>query len=230
MRRLNACALAFTLAAIAVAVQFDGPAVTVGWAAEGAAAAWVGLRVGSLWLQYGGLALWGLAVLRLTEGYFDTPAGFVAILNVRALTTAFLVVLSYVLAWMFHVHRETVRNGERTRAMLHVIASALTMLWITAEVGSYWDIRYETPQAHLYEQLILSLAWGLYGAVLIVLGMRRGYAPDRYIGITVLAVTVLKVFFYDLWELGGIYRVIGFIAFGVLLVAVSYLYQRRKRS
>jgi uncharacterized membrane protein len=40
--------------------------------------------------------------------------------------------------------------------------------------------------------------------------------------------TILKVFFRDLWELGGIYRVIGFIGFGVVLVAVSYLYQRRR--
>ena len=47
---------------------------------------------------------------------------------------------------------------------------------------------------------------------------------------TVLAVTVLKVFFYDLWELGGIYRVIGFLGFGVLLVLVSYLYQRRRQD
>ena len=31
--------------------------------------------------------------------------------------------------------------------------------------------------------------------------------PVRYVGMTILAITVLKVFFYDLWELGGIYRV-----------------------
>jgi uncharacterized membrane protein len=89
-------------------------------------------------------------------------------------------------------------------------------------------VRYNVPQAYLYEQLNLSLAWAVYGAFLIVLGMRRSYAPDRYIGITVLGVTALKVFFSDLWELGGIYRVIGFLVFGVLLVAVSYLYQKRK--
>jgi uncharacterized membrane protein len=102
------------------------------------------------------------------------------------------------------------------------------MAWITAEVRSFWDVRYESPQAHLYEQLNLSLAWGIYGALLIVAGMLRQYAPDRYIGITVLAITILKVLFYDLWELGGIYRVVVFLASGVLLVAVSYLYQRKK--
>jgi uncharacterized membrane protein len=75
---------------------------------------------------------------------------------------------------------------------------------------------------------MLSLAWGVYGAALIVIGMRWGHALARYIGMAVLGVTAVKVFFYDLWELGGIYRVIGFIGFGVLLVLVSYLYQRRR--
>jgi uncharacterized membrane protein len=131
---------------------------------------------------------------------------------------------------LFKRYADAASDAGRTRAGLHLVASIVTMLWITAEVGSYWEVRSDTPQAYLYQQLNLSLAWGIYGAVLIVSGMRRAYAPDRYIGITVLAMTILKVFFYDLWELGGIYRVIGFIGFGVLLMAVSYLYQRRKSA
>jgi uncharacterized membrane protein len=78
--------------------------------------------------------------------------------------------------------------------------------------------------------MLLSLGWGLYGAALIAFGMWRQYAPLRYIGIVIIAVTSLKVFFYDLWELGGIYRVIGFVGFGLLLVLVSYLYQNRRRA
>ena len=49
---LNAAALAFTLAALGVAVQFDGPAVVIGWAAEGAAAVWMGLRAPNVTFQY----------------------------------------------------------------------------------------------------------------------------------------------------------------------------------
>ena len=56
---LNAAALAFTLAALGVAVQFDGPAVVIGWAAEGAAAVWMGLRAPNVAFQYGGLAVVG---------------------------------------------------------------------------------------------------------------------------------------------------------------------------
>ncbi|MGH9174474.1 MAG: DUF2339 domain-containing protein, partial [Vicinamibacterales bacterium] len=225
---LNAAALAFTLAALGVAVQFDGPAVVIGWAAEGAAAVWIGLRVLSVPFQYGGLVLWGFAVLKLSEGYFDTPANFVAILNVRSLSTFFLIALAYAMAWMFE--RDESAQGSRIRAALHVAASFLSLMWITAEIRSYWDMRDETPQAFLYEQMVLSLAWGAYGAALIAVGMRWRYPVARYIGITVIAVTVLKVFFYDLWELGGIYRVIGFIGFGVLLVLVSYLYQKGRQE
>ena len=223
---LNAAALAFTLAAIGVAVQFDGPAVVVGWAAEGAAAVLMGVRAPSIPFQYGGLLLWALAAIRLVERYSSTPTNFVAIFNARSLATIFLIVLAYVMAWLFQRHDRA--RSATTRTVLHVAASLLTLLWITQEIGSYWDVRETSAQAYLYEQMMLSLAWGVYGAALIVIGMKWGNPLARYIGMSVLGVTVLKVFFYDLWELGGIYRVIGFIGFGVLLVLVSYLYQRRR--
>jgi uncharacterized membrane protein len=162
------------------------------------------------------------------EGFFETPANFTMLLNARAFATLFVVVLGYCLAWLFN--RSDATAAGRIRAALHVTASALTVMWITAEIESYWEVRADRAQAFLYQHVMLSLTWGLYGALLIALGMRRRYAPVRYIGITILAVTVLKVFFYDLWELGGIYRVIGFLGFGILLVLVSYLYQKRKTT
>jgi uncharacterized membrane protein len=223
---INAAALACTLVAIGLAVQFDGPAVTIGWAAEGAAVAWVGLRAANLTFQYGGLALWLLAVVRSGDGYFDTPVSFTTLLNARAAASLVVIVLGYALAAFFKRSQATV--AETIRTALHVACAVISLMWITAEITSYWDLRPDRLQAYLYRQMMMSLGWGLYGAGSIVVGMRRGYAPMRYIGMAVLAVTVLKVFFYDLWELGGIYRVIGFLAFGVLLVLVSYLYQRRR--
>lgn len=223
---LNAAALAFTLAALGVAVQFDGPAAVIGWAAEGAGAVWMGARAPSVPFQYGGLLLWALAALRLSEDYFETPANFVALFNARSLSTLFVVALGYVMAWL--LGRHALEKLVRPWTTVHIATSFLSLMWITAEIQSFWDVRLNMPQAYLYKQMMLSLAWGIYGAALIVFGMRWGHALARYVGMTVLAVTVLKVFLYDLWELGGIYRVCGFIGFGVLLVLVSYLYQRRK--
>jgi uncharacterized membrane protein len=225
---LNALALTFSLIAIGIAVQFDGAPVVMGWAAEGAAIAWLGVHHRNRAFQFGGFVLWILACLQLVDGFYETPAAFTIIYNWRTLATLFVLACGYVLAW--RVSLSSSPESDRLRTTLHVVASALTVSWITAEIQSFWDVRPDTAQAHVYEQMLLSLAWGLYSAMLIAVGMFRQYATLRYIGIVIIVVTALKVFFYDLWELGGIYRVVGFLAFGVLLVLVSYLYQNRRQA
>jgi uncharacterized membrane protein len=101
---------------------------------------------------------------------------------------------------------------------------------MSVEISDYWHRRRAESQARLSEELMRSLSWGAYGSALVVVGMWRSLVSIRWIGIAVIGLTVLKVFFVDLSELGGIYRVIGFIVLGALLVAVSYLYQRRRMN
>jgi uncharacterized membrane protein len=225
---LNAIGLAMTLIAVGIAVQFDTEAAIVGWAVEGAAAAWFGLGANRYAFLIGGFMLWVFSAVRLFESYGATPAVFTPVINVRTLATLFVVVSGYVIAWRLTTRPRA--DVGRLRFGLHVIASALTLRWITAEIQSFWDVRDSTPQAYLYEHVMLSLAWGLYGAAVIAIGLRRNFAPLRYIGIAVITFSSLKVLLYDLWALGGIYQIVGFIAFGVLLVTVSYLYQKRRAS
>jgi hypothetical protein len=225
---LHALGLAFTLLAIGIGVQFDGPTAIIGWAAEGLVVVWLGVRARQRGFEVGGLALWTLAAIQLFDAFATTPAAFTVLVNARTFATLFVVVTGYVLAW--RISASDIPENRRLRIGIHIIASTLTLRWINAEIQSFWEVRDDTPQAYLYEQMLLSLAWGLYGAALIAAGMLRKYTPIRIIGMVILAVTSLKVFFYDLWELGGIYRVIGFISFGVLLVLVSYLYQHRRRT
>jgi uncharacterized membrane protein len=207
-------------------VQFDGATAIVGWAAEGLAVAWLGVRTRQRGFEVGGLALWTLAAIQLFDSFATTPAAFTVLVNARTFATLFVVIAGYLLAW--RISASDIPENSRLRIGIHIIASVLTLRWLTAEIQSFWEVRDESPQAFLYEQMLLSLAWGLYGAALIAVGMLRKYTPIRIIGMVILTVTSLKVFFYDLWELGGIYRVIGFISFGVLLVLVSYLYQNRR--
>ena len=46
---------------IAIALQFDGPAVTIGWAVEGAVVIALGLRERRDWLRMGGVVLFAVA-------------------------------------------------------------------------------------------------------------------------------------------------------------------------
>ena len=77
-------------------------------------------------------------------------------------------------------------------------------------------------------QLSLSVLWALYASLLTTVGIFRRIRGARVLGILLLGATVLKVFLVDLSALQTFYRIISFIVLGLLLLAVSYGYNRFK--
>jgi uncharacterized membrane protein len=72
----------------------------------------------------------------------------------------------------------------------------------------------------------LSLTWGAYGLSLLVLGLVRGGRALRWASLAVLLATLTKVFFYDLGELRGLFRVFSLLGVAAALIGVSLLYQK----
>jgi uncharacterized membrane protein len=58
-------------------------------------------------------------------------------------------------------------------------------------------------------------------------GVRKSSAPLRWQGLALLGLAVGKVFLYDLSSLERVYRIISFVVLGLLLLIVSFYYQRR---
>jgi uncharacterized membrane protein len=81
-------------------------------------------------------------------------------------------------------------------------------------------------ELHNIEQVALSVVWLLYAVPLLVVGIWKRSRWLRFGALALFAVTILKVFFYDLSFLGGTYRSISFAGLGLILLAVSFLYQR----
>ena len=87
-------------------------------------------------------------------------------------------------------------------------------------------------KAELFQELsptrdvAISVAWGLYGILLLGLGMARGRTGLRWLSLTVLILALFKAFLYDLDHLEGLYRVASLLGLALLLLAVSLLYQR----
>ena len=227
---LHFAGVAGTLLAVAVGLQFDGEARTIGWSAEGAAVIWLGLLERRGWLRIGGLVVLAIAVLQFLALLPDRPsADYTVVLNWRAACGLFLIALLYVLAWL---HRSVALGPVSATAPFVIVANSLTLMLLTTEINAYWYVRSlataETTN-HLGRQLTLSISWALYATGLIIVGLWRQYAPIRYLAMTVFAVTIVKVFFFDLDELEQIYRVLSVIGLGVLLLLTSYLYNRRTR-
>ncbi len=77
-------------------------------------------------------------------------------------------------------------------------------------------------------KLGLSIIWGIFALSLIVLGIRKKQKHLRLAGIVLFLVTLLKLFLYDLAGSGTITKTISFISLGVLLLVVSFLYNKYK--
>lgn len=76
------------------------------------------------------------------------------------------------------------------------------------------------------EQLTLSVIWLLYAVVVMGIGIGRRARWLRIGAFGLFGFIILKIFVYDLSFLQGLYRSISFAGLGVILLAVSYLYQR----
>jgi uncharacterized membrane protein len=230
---LHALAVAFALLAATVGVRLDGAWLTAAWAAEGAAVMWIGLLVERDWFRAAGAALLALAVGRWLELSVmrPVPADFRLFVNETTAIGAWIIALCYALAWLHRAHRSAVHAYTRTIAALLVSASVATVVLLTAQNQAYWDIQgASNTDATFAEQLVLSLTWALYAGLLIAIGIRRGYRPIRYAAIVLFGITVVKVFIADLSGLEGIYRVLGLVAVGTILLLASFLYQRRRKT
>jgi len=228
---LHWAAVAGTLIAIAIAVQFAGPWVVVMWGVEGAAVIVLAMRARELWFRAAGWALLIIAVVRwLSPDVQQTIVSASAIVNTRAMSGLLLVALLYVLAFLQARQREDLEWSAPERAVMILGASALTIAVITTEIQSYWEVQaLRGDDTSLAREAMLSTAWALYAAAAIAIGIRRQYAPIRYFAIALFGITVAKVFLVDLATLAGIYRIVAFFIVGIVLLFASFLYQRGRK-
>jgi len=78
-------------------------------------------------------------------------------------------------------------------------------------------------QASLRGRLALSVLWTLFSTGLLAGGLGLRNRPLFYAAYGLFAVTALKVVFVDLATLHTVYRMLSFLALGLLLLAGAYL-------
>ena len=78
-------------------------------------------------------------------------------------------------------------------------------------------------------QVLLSAFWSATGLAAVVYGLVRDDKRFRLGGLALLGLAAAKVVVYDLKELDEIYRVLSFIALGLLLLAGAFAYQRIRK-
>jgi hypothetical protein len=73
---------------------------------------------------------------------------------------------------------------------------------------------------------LLTVAWGCQGLALLTAGFPLNQRILRLQGLALLFTCILKLFLYDLRNLETLYRILSFVALGVILLGVSWIYTR----
>jgi uncharacterized membrane protein len=81
-----------------------------------------------------------------------------------------------------------------------------------------------------FESHWISIGWFVEAAGLMTIGFRLRSSFVRWQALALIAVTIAKVFVYDIWRSEHGQRILSFFLLGMLLLTVSFIYQRDWRK
>jgi len=113
-------------------------------------------------------------------------------------------------------------------AMVSIAFNVVAVLTGVREVDALFAIAPNawTADAALQQALAISAFLMLYGAALLAVGFWRRSGFLRWQALALLVFTILKAFVYDMRNLSQGYRVVSLMGLGLLLLAVSFAYQK----
>ena len=221
-------AVGIGLSAIAVGLALDGPALVVGWSVEAAVLAWVASVTGERRATIGVAAFLALAAVHILtiEAEPDSLYRGVEHLGEAAVALIVFAAAALVAARLVPESSRLLTEEVRLKAIIETAgAAAIVYLGSVAIV----DLTREAETAAepgQTPQVLLSAYWALLGFGSLLYGLLRNERRLRLAGFALLAVAIAKVFIFDLSTLESIYRVLSFIALGLLLLAAAFAYQR----
>jgi uncharacterized membrane protein len=207
------------------------------WAVFGAFVFFTGTRKGRTVPLIGGLILiaagWATALFRGIA--FEPVVDFTPILNMRL--AAILVTMGAIVVMRILASRqENAPSWLKPAApVLRIMTALLLLTLVTGEIRDYFEkaIALRDPsvadrELENIKQLMLSGAWLAFSISLMGYGIIGRERILRMLSIVLFGVAILKIFIYDLSFLETLYRIFSFIGLGLILLVVSYLYQRFK--
>jgi uncharacterized membrane protein len=227
-------ALAFVT--LAIPLQLDKQWITVAWALEGAALAWLYGRIPHRGLLLACAALLGVVFVRLAlnpEVFTYAPRSSVRIFNwylyAYLVSGASCLIAARLLSRNRNDNDLLIAGLPRVSSVLPALGTVLLFLLLNIEIADYYatgptlEFRFS---ATLAQDLTYTLGWGAFAIGLLIVGIRGRIRNARLASIGLLLVTVFKCFLHDLGRLGGLYLVASFVGLAICLALVALALQR----
>ena len=154
----------------------------------------------------------------LRESYLANPQLSLWFLNVRYVGIAVFAVFcytAYLLSRFLTLKEEIQKSLE---FVLHLI-----ILWVANSELLHWTELYRSASNY---KLGLTILWGSYALLLVVLGIFKQKKYLRISGIVFIGFSMLKLFLYDTTHLDALRKTIVFVILGFLVLVASFFYNK----
>lgn len=213
--------------------SLGGALDALGWALQGGGLVLIGLR-GNAMKRALGYVVWSLAAvaaIAASAGFGAWTASTNSPLHALALTLAEVLLLGIIVTE--RADRARARLYEMERLLPRLAACALHagwLAWTSAESVALARALAPPADVAIVSAGFTSAAWLFQAVTVFGLGWMRRSAFLRWLGIATLGLTLVKFLLVDLGRVDGFWRFVTAIAVGCALLAISYLYQRRRRA
>lgn len=202
----------------AAALVLPPSLVAMLWTAEAAILGWAGIQQNNAaWRNFSNLLALS-AALAVQFALRSTTEATGAVMA-SALVFAGWVAVQH---WLTRKHELRLGNWEWTTYwMLAIAAVVLPMPALARQISRPGASMFASP-------LATSAAWAIYSMTVCLAGWFWVSPFLRWTGVVLLLVTTSKVFLFDPATLSGITRIVSFLLLSVVLLLLSYLFQRRR--
>jgi uncharacterized membrane protein len=219
--------LALSFLTIAIPLKLTGHGITIGWFAESLAALWIAgtldldarARAALEWLGIASMLLAAGGALLGPEFFGQSAHAF----GNRAFLTSIGVVVALIVAML--LLRRLPPSVRAAPDPLAVTALFLVLMNVVLLVAMNREIVRALAGSNTAD-FAFSGWMAVQGAAMLAAGFWKRAALARWIGLLLLAITIVKMVVYDMRSLGTGYRVVSYLALGVLLMVVSFAYQK----
>lgn len=115
-------------------------------------------------------------------------------------------------------------DGEEAKLGFEFGAYISGLILASSELIHWFDI-FGYNDSH---KLGLSILWGTYALFMVIAGIYQSKKHLRIGAMVLFAITLGKLFFYDIADLSTISRTVVFVCLGILLLIISFLYNKYK--
>ncbi len=185
------------------------------------------------------LALVAACLAGLRGIAFDPLTAFTPVFNIRVYALLFIAAVMFLgIRWLGNSRVQSTWIPELREAIL-IVGVALLLVLFTGETRDMFEQAMasagssavqgsvaEAARLENLKQLSLSGIWLVFSIAVMTFGIWRRTRTLRLIAMVLFGITILKIFTYDLSFLDTLYRIFSFVALGLILLTVSYLYQR----